>query len=90
MDIAEFQRSYPFPFDGFQRDACRALGEGRSVLVCAPTGAGKTVVGECAVWLALQTGRKCFVMEIDALYCDVIVTRYEQFTGQKAAGQPAA
>ena len=60
MDIAEFQRSYPFPFDGFQRDACHALGEGRSVLVCAPTGAGKTVVGECAVWLALQTGRKCF------------------------------
>src|SRR5439155_6221165 len=31
-----------------------------SVLVCAPTGAGKTVVGESAVWLALQTGRKCF------------------------------
>src|SRR5438874_6269363 len=60
VDIAEFQRSYPFPFDDFQRDACHALGEGRSVLVCAPTGAGKTVVGESAVWLALQTGRKCF------------------------------
>src|SRR5262249_3601280 len=30
------------------------------VLVCAPTGAGKTVVGEFAVHLALAAGRKCF------------------------------
>jgi ATP-dependent RNA helicase HelY len=60
VDVREFERSYPFPFDDFQRNACEALGAGRSVLVCAPTGAGKTVVGECAVWLALQTGRKCF------------------------------
>ncbi len=34
--------------------------EGRGVLVAAPTGSGKTVVGEFAVHLALQTGRKCF------------------------------
>ena len=31
-----------------------------------------------------QTDRRCFMMEIDALYCDVIVQRWEQFTGQKA------
>jgi DNA modification methylase len=31
-----------------------------------------------------QTGRRCFMMEIDALYCDVTVTRWEQFTGRKA------
>lgn len=31
-----------------------------------------------------QTGRRCYVMEIDALYCDVIVQRWEEFTGQKA------
>jgi len=31
-----------------------------------------------------QTGRRCYMMEIDALYCDVIVQRWEQFTGQKA------
>ncbi|PSO52422.1 MAG: hypothetical protein BRC31_04790 [Actinobacteria bacterium QS_5_72_10] len=38
----------------------RALAQGRSVLVAAPTGAGKTVVGEYAVWQALATGGKCF------------------------------
>jgi DNA modification methylase len=32
-----------------------------------------------------QTGRTAFLMELDPLYCDVIVARYEQFTGQKAA-----
>ena len=31
-----------------------------------------------------QTGRRCYVMEIDALYCDVIVQRWEEFTGRKA------
>jgi len=31
-----------------------------------------------------QTGRRCFMMEIDALYCDVIVQRWKEFTGQKA------
>ncbi|MGH2794367.1 MAG: DEAD/DEAH box helicase, partial [Actinomycetota bacterium] len=60
MDLAAFRRGYPFPFDEFQFTACRGLAEGRSVLVCAPTGAGKTVVGEFAVWAALQRGTKCF------------------------------
>ncbi|MDT5363233.1 MAG: ATP-dependent helicase HelY, partial [Mycobacterium sp.] len=44
----------------FQLRACRALEGGHGVLVCAPTGAGKTVVGEFAVHLALAAGRKCF------------------------------
>ena len=42
------------------RRACQALEAGHGVLVCAPTGAGKTVVGEFAVHLALAAGRKCF------------------------------
>ncbi|MFO7956307.1 MAG: DNA modification methylase [Candidatus Brocadiia bacterium] len=37
-----------------------------------------------------QTGRRAFLMEVDALYCDVIVQRWEQFTGQKAERVPAA
>jgi len=55
-----FARTYPFPLDDFQLQANHSLVEGRSVLVCAPTGAGKTVVGEFGVWLALQRGGKAF------------------------------
>jgi ATP-dependent RNA helicase HelY len=58
--LAEFEVGYPFGLDAFQRVACKALEEGRGVLVAAPTGAGKTVVGEFAVHLALRAGRKCF------------------------------
>ncbi len=55
-----FRSSYPFDLDAFQVTACEALEAGRSVLVAAPTGAGKTVVGEFAVDLALRQGEKCF------------------------------
>ncbi|MET3805191.1 ATP-dependent RNA helicase HelY [Nakamurella sp. UYEF19] len=58
--LTEFAESRPFKLDRFQIDSCRALEEGRGVLVCAPTGAGKTVVGEFAVHRALATGGKCF------------------------------
>jgi ATP-dependent RNA helicase HelY len=55
-----FRLGYQFELDAFQRDACLALEDGHGVLVCAPTGAGKTVVGEFAVHLALASGQKCF------------------------------
>ncbi|MER7070389.1 DEAD/DEAH box helicase [Terrabacter sp. NPDC000476] len=58
--LAEFSAGLDFPLDDFQTEACRAVEEGRGVLVAAPTGAGKTIVGEFAVHLALATGRKAF------------------------------
>ncbi|MBC3192050.1 DEAD/DEAH box helicase [Pseudonocardia sp. C8] len=58
--LAEFAGLLPFELDGFQREACEALEDGHGVLLCAPTGAGKTVAGEFAVHLALAEGRKCF------------------------------
>ncbi|MGI4895193.1 MAG: DEAD/DEAH box helicase [Janthinobacterium lividum] len=58
--LARFASTVGFELDGFQLQACQALEAGRGVLVAAPTGAGKTVVGEFAVHLALQTGRKAF------------------------------
>ncbi|PXX08408.1 DEAD/DEAH box helicase [Mycolicibacterium moriokaense] len=58
--LAGFAEQMPFALDDFQRRACLALENGHGVLVCAPTGAGKTVVGEFAVHLALAAGRKCF------------------------------
>ena len=58
--LADFTADLAFSLDPFQIEACEALEEGSGVLVCAPTGAGKTVVGEFAVHLALATGPKCF------------------------------
>ncbi|HEY6276154.1 MAG TPA: DEAD/DEAH box helicase [Streptosporangiaceae bacterium] len=59
-ELTAFQTRYDFTFDEFQLRACRALSAGHGVLVAAPTGSGKTVVGEFAVHLALAEGRKCF------------------------------
>jgi len=55
-----FSESFPFAFDDFQIKACQSVESGKGVLVAAPTGAGKTVVGEFAAFLALDQGRKCF------------------------------
>lgn len=58
---AAFAASQRFTLDPFQVAGCRALEEGRSVLVAAPTGAGKTIVGEFAVHLAMrEAGDKAF------------------------------
>src|SRR5664279_4304290 len=55
-----FATSFDFPFDDFQVQACLAVAAGQGVLLAAPTGAGKTIVGEFAVFMALATGRKAF------------------------------
>ncbi|MCZ2820320.1 DEAD/DEAH box helicase [Modestobacter sp. VKM Ac-2977] len=58
--LSDFTAELGFSLDPFQVEACEALEQGSGVLVCAPTGAGKTVVGEFAVHKALQEGRKAF------------------------------
>src|SRR5215211_3690867 len=58
--LRKFADGYGFAFDEYQIDACRQVEAGSGVLVAAPTGAGKTIVGEFAVFLALAQGRKCF------------------------------
>ena len=55
-----FVQSFDFEFDPFQIAACHAVEDGKGVLVAAPTGAGKTVVGEFAAYAALKAGKKCF------------------------------
>jgi len=56
----QFIEQFDFGFDDFQVTACQAVEDGKGVLVAAPTGAGKTVVGEFAAFSALARGKKCF------------------------------
>jgi ATP-dependent RNA helicase HelY len=84
--LSDFTAGLGFSLDPFQVEACEALDEGSGVLVCAPTGAGKTVVGEFAIHKALAEGRKAFyTTPIKALsnqkYAD-LVERY----GEKQVG----
>ncbi|WP_409482955.1 DEAD/DEAH box helicase [Arsenicicoccus dermatophilus] len=58
--LDDFCSGFAFPLDDFQLEACAAVEDGHGVLVAAPTGAGKTIVGEFGVHLALATGRKAF------------------------------
>ena len=59
MELLErFRSRYPFPLDDFQVEAIRAIEAGQSVIVSAPTGAGKTLVAEFAIHAALAAGRR--------------------------------
>ncbi|HXX77155.1 MAG TPA: DEAD/DEAH box helicase, partial [Ktedonobacteraceae bacterium] len=57
-DIAAFVARYPFPIDDFQLEAIAHLAADRSVMVAAPTGTGKTLVAEYAIWRAQQRGQR--------------------------------
>ncbi|HJF14560.1 MAG TPA: DEAD/DEAH box helicase [Enteractinococcus helveticum] len=59
-ELGKFSASLKFPMDPFQLEAAEQLEEGHAVLVAAPTGAGKTVVAEFAIHLALSQGKKAF------------------------------
>lgn len=54
------QKLFPFELDDFQKQAIAALDGGKSVVVCAPTGSGKTLVGEYAIYRALAQGKRVF------------------------------
>lgn len=59
-EVERFRAQYPFALDAFQLDAAETIAQGRGVLVGAPTGAGKTVVGEFAVFTAFHNQGTCF------------------------------
>ena len=48
LTLAEIEDTFQFPLDGFQKEAVQKFLAGSSVLVCAPTGAGKTAIAEAA------------------------------------------
>ena len=79
---AAFARTLPFALDPFQREAFDALARGHSVLVAAPTGAGKTLVADYAAFRAMATGRKlAYTTPIKALSNQ----KYRQLVGQYGA-----
>ena len=51
---------FPFELDDFQKEACDYISNGKSVVVCAPTGAGKTVIAQHAINCAIEHGKKVF------------------------------
>lgn len=51
---------FPFELDQFQKEAIASLNADRSVVVCAPTGSGKTLIGEYAIYRALSRGKRVF------------------------------
>lgn len=57
---ARFMERYSFAFDEFQLAGCHSLEDGKSVLIAAPTGAGKTIIGEFATFLSEHFGNRCF------------------------------
>lgn len=51
---------FPFQLDKFQQDSINALNQGKSLVVCAPTGSGKTLIGEYAIYRALNLKQRVF------------------------------
>ena len=51
---------FPFELDEFQKKACDLITQEKSVVVCAPTGAGKTVIAQHAIHCALKSGKRVF------------------------------
>jgi ATP-dependent RNA helicase HelY len=55
-----FVERYPFDLDAFQIQGCHALEDGESILIAAPTGSGKTILGEFAIEMAIKGKKKAF------------------------------
>jgi superfamily II RNA helicase len=58
VTLERLEGIFPFPLDSFQRKSVAALLEGKSVVVCAPTGAGKTAIAEAAAAAVLARGQR--------------------------------
>src|SRR5438270_10288206 len=56
----EFSANLPYKLDDFQLEAIRALANHHSVLVAAPTGTGKTIVGEFGIFMARKNNSRAF------------------------------
>ena len=81
--IDSFRDRYPFSLDGFQEEAIRLIADGQSVIVSAPTGAGKTLIAEFAIYRALaHQQRIAYTTPLKALSNQ----KYADFTRQWGEG----
>ncbi|MGF1588574.1 MAG: DEAD/DEAH box helicase [Pleurocapsa sp.] len=79
------QELFPFELDEFQHKAIAALAAGKSVVICAPTGSGKTLIGEYAIYRALNHGKRVFyTTPLKALSNQ----KFRDFQEQFGAGNP--
>jgi len=60
MPDLDLNQLFPFPLDEFQLQAIEALNQNKSAIVCAPTGSGKTLIGEYAIYRALSRQKRVF------------------------------
>jgi len=60
LSVPLIEAAFPFPLDDYQVQAVRTLLDDRSLVLSAPTGAGKTVAGEAAVYIALAKRKRVF------------------------------
>jgi superfamily II RNA helicase len=60
LTLQDFQAQQQFPLDDFQKEAIEAIAQGHSVVVCAPTGSGKTIIAEYAAMRAIAEGKRLF------------------------------
>ena len=75
---------FPFELDDFQKEACEIIDNGESVVVCAPTGAGKTVIAQHAINNALKQGCRIFyTTPLKALSNQKFYDFYEQYGADK-------
>lgn len=82
----DFAATFDFPLDDFQISGCHSLESGRGVLVAAPTGAGKTIVGEFAAYLAMSQGKKCFYTAPIKALSNQKFADFKEMFGEKNVG----
>ena len=87
--VGDFASLYDFALDPFQLRACSSVQAGRGVLVAAPTGAGKTVVGEFAVYLACGRGKCFYTTPIKALRNQKFADLIRRYGAERVALSPA-